>query len=111
MKYRTEQIGFNMTVSLEKLATTAKQIELSVNGHTMDRAGDEIIKAAQERACKLSVYYGVEAYKFDERLGICYLTAVRRRGGRITATTYANERNIINNYNAQIAMHLGMIKS
>ena len=111
MQYRTEQIGFNMTVSLEKLATTAKQIELSVNGHTMDRAGDEIIKEAQERACELAGQYNVETYKYDAKLGICYLTAVRRRGGRITATTYANERNIINNYNAQIAMHLGTIKS
>lgn len=64
------------------------------------RANDEIIKAAQERAALLAVQNGVECYKYNEMLGMCYLTKVRKHRGKVTMTAYSNDAAIIKAANA-----------
>lgn len=68
---------------------------------TRKRQQDEIIKAAQENAFHLAVDYNVPSFKYNDKLGICYLTWARKTRAGIS-TTYTNEAAIINAYNNTI---------
>lgn len=62
------------------------------------QAQQAIVQEAIQWAATLSVMHDIPAVREHDKLGLCFLTKVRRRGGRIVETVYSNEQNIINAY-------------
>lgn len=67
---------------------------------------DRVVQAAMQEAARLSAQYGIESYKFNDKMGLMFLAEVRvtrRKGQRVVDTTYLSEARIVNDYHNGIS--------